>query len=82
MTSFDLVTLAIFAGLVVLFLQRSIDKQEYQDHIWQYLIAACGCALANYVGNQGYVAFAIILVLATLIFIMYVLRPFPSFPFR
>lgn len=79
---FDILTLALFAGLVVLFLQRSVDADAAKDHLWQYLVAACGCALANYVGNQGYPLVAVVLIVATMIFITYVLKPFPNFPFK
>jgi len=51
-TVFDLVTMAMFAGLVVLFLQRSTSP-EPRDHMYQYAPPAIGCAVANYFGNQG-----------------------------
>ncbi|WP_375396502.1 XrtV sorting system accessory protein [uncultured Sphingomonas sp.] len=79
---FDILTLAIFAGLIVLFLQRSIEPTEHKDHLWQYLIAACGCAVANYAGNKGYPLIAVGLIVANLAFITYVLKPFPKFPLR
>jgi uncharacterized membrane protein len=47
------VTVAIFAGLVVLFLQRSSGADEPEDSIWQYLAASVGCALSNYLGNKA-----------------------------
>ncbi len=81
MTVFDILTLTIFAGLIVLFLQRSVDTAEPPargDHLWQYLAAACGCAVANYAGNQGYPLVAAVLIVATLAFIWYVLRPFST----
>lgn len=84
-TVFDILTLAIFAGLIVLFLQRSVgpaQSEDRGDRLWQYLVAACGCAAANFAGNEGYVPLAVILVVATLAFIYYVLRPFPNLPFR
>lgn len=52
-TVYDWVTVAIFAGLIVLFLQRSSGEGEPQDSIWQYLAASVGCAVANYFGNQA-----------------------------
>lgn len=52
-TVYDWVTVAIFAGLIVLFLHRSSTDGEPQDTIWQYLIASVGCAVANYLGNQA-----------------------------
>lgn len=76
-TVFDALTMMIFAGLIVLFLQRSVSTNEYKDAIWQYLVAAVGCAVANYLGNEGYTIPAVVLIVATLAFIFYVLRPFP-----
>jgi uncharacterized protein (DUF486 family) len=81
-TIYDFITLAIFAGLIVLFLQRSVDSGEYKDRLWQYLVAACGCAAANFAGNHGYTMIAVLLVGATLAFIVYVLRVFPNWPAR
>ncbi len=85
-TIYDWVTVAIFAGLVVLFLQRSSAEGEPQDTIWQYLIASVGCAVANYLGNQAlkheggpdYLnhVLAIVVLAGTLAYIWIVLKPF------
>lgn len=74
-TPFDWVSLLTFAGLVVLFLQRSSEESP-RDHLWQYLVPAVGCAAANYVGNQGYAIIAVLLLAAVLAFVYYVLKPF------
>lgn len=74
-TVYDWVTVAIFAGLVVLFLERSRSGDE-SDPLHNYLIAAVGCALGNYLGNEEMHAFAIIVIAATVGFIFYVLKPF------
>lgn len=76
-------TIGIFAGLIVLFLQRSVgDTPHDNDPMWRYLLAAVGCALANYLGNEvSGVAGALVLA-ATAAFILYELRPFPRFPPR
>ena len=79
-TIFDVLTMMIFAGLIVLFLQRSVGETEYKDALWQYLVAALGCAVANYLGNNGYALLAVLLIVATLAFIFYVLRPFARSP--
>jgi len=80
-TVYDWVTIAIFAGLVVLFLQRSSAPSPV-DSIWQYLGAALGCALANWFGNEAiagagiaYHIAAVATVLATLAYIYIVLKP-------
>jgi hypothetical protein len=79
-TVYDLATMVIFAGLAVLFLQRS-TAEEPRDHMYQYAPPAIGCALANWVGNpppkglgQDWVAIAIIV--AVIAYVLYVLRPF------
>jgi Ca2+/Na+ antiporter len=74
---YDWVTLAIFAGLVVLFLQRSTnDRREKDASLLFYLGAGIGCAIANYFGNHGQDLIAILLLAATVAFIFYFLRPF------
>ena len=78
--------MVIFAGLVVLFLQRS-TQPEPRDHMYQYLPACIGCALANFVGNHSwdeaarnweYAAWAIIAAVIGYVFL--VLKPFSPNP--
>lgn len=76
-TVYDWTTMIVFAGLVVLFLQRS--QGEARDQLWQYLVAAVGCAATNYLGNEGYDLVAIALGGATLAFIFVVLHPLDGF---
>ena len=79
-TIYDWVTVALFAGLIVLFLQRSSAEGEPQDSIWQYLVASVGCAVANYLGNHDDVPqhhlLAILVLVATVGYVLYVLKPF------
>jgi hypothetical protein len=81
-TVYDWVTVAIFAGLVVLFVQRSTSEEEMHEHdsLLLYLGAGLGCAVANYVGNKGIHLVAVPLILATIGFILYYLRPFKFWP--
>ena len=74
-TPFDLVTLIIFAGLVVLFLQRSMEETP-QDRILHYLPPALGCAVANYAGNHGQGVIAAVIILAVVGYSFIVLKPF------
>ena len=90
-TPYDWVTVAIFAGLIVLFLQRSSAEGEPQDSIWQYLAASVGCAVANYFGNQAiknsvdgatdYLnhGLAIVVLVGTVAYIWFALKPFKRF---
>ena len=77
-TVYDWITVAIFGGLVVLFLHRSVQPEEPQDTILHYLPPAVGCAVANWFGNppqnQGLVSFLIVLAVA--IYVVLVLKPF------
>ncbi len=85
-TVYDWVTVAIFAGLIVLFLQRSSSAGEPQDSIWQYLAASVGCAVSNYLGNQAlkheggtdYLShgLAIVVLVGTVAYIWIALKPF------
>jgi hypothetical protein len=81
-TPYDWITVAIFAGIVVLFLHRSISEQvpDQHDSIFLYLGAGLGCAVANYIGNKGMHLIAIPLIVATLAFIYHFLKPFRSWP--
>ena len=82
-TVYDWVTVAIFAGLVVLFVQRSTSEEETpaeHDSLLMYLGAGVGCAVANWVGNKGIHLLAIPLIAATILSILYYLRPFKIWP--
>ena len=73
-TVYDWVTLALFAGIIVLFLQRS-SMDNPPDRMIDYLPPAIGCALANYAGNEGYALIAWLLVAAVIGYVFLVLKP-------
>jgi hypothetical protein len=76
-TIYDWVSLAMFAGLIVLFLQRSTSDREDKDaSLLYYLGAGAGCAVGNYLGNHGQDVLALLLLGATAAFILYYLKPF------
>jgi len=76
-TVYDWLTVMIFAGLIVLFLQRSTgDRAEKDASLLYYLGAGVGCAVANYFGNHGQDVIAIALLVATVAFIIVCLKPF------
>jgi hypothetical protein len=76
-TVFDWVSLAIFAGLIVLFLQRSTSESAERDvSLLHYLGAGVGCAVANYLGNHGNNLLATLLIAAVVIYIILFLKPF------
>ena len=78
-TIYDWITLGVFAGLVVLFLQRSVGEEaEPNDSLLMYLAAGEGCAVVNYFGNEEQHIVAIPLLLLTLAFIVRYLKPFSS----
>ena len=82
-TVYDWVTVAIFAGLVVLFIQRSTSEEEApaeHDSLMMYLGAGVGCAVANWLGNKEQHVLAVALIAATIWFILYYLRPFKIWP--
>jgi hypothetical protein len=74
-TIFDWVTMVIFGGLVVLFLQRSAGPEDPRDKMWHYLPPALGCAVANYLGNNDQRAIAIAITVAVVGYILFVLQP-------
>lgn len=72
-TVYDWVAVLLFAGLVVLMLQRS-SMETPPDSLWAYLPPAIGCAAANYFGNEGNDAIAIILLVSVVVYIFLVLK--------
>jgi hypothetical protein len=79
---YDWVTVGFFAGLVVLFLQRSMGDEDgrQKDNILLYLVAGAGCAAADFLGNKGMHVPAVLLLGCTVVFVLYVLKPFRSWP--
>lgn len=75
-TIFDWVTMAVFSGLVVLFLNRSMAPEEKQDNIYHYAPPALGCAVANYLGNHDQRVVAIAIIIAVIGYILFFLHPF------
>lgn len=76
-TVFDWVSLAIFAGLIVLFLQRSTSERLEKDApLYYYLGAGAGCAVGDYLGNHGQELLAGLVLAATVAFIIFYLKPF------
>lgn len=73
-TLYDWLALLAFAGLIVLFLQRS-SMDEPPDTIWHYLPPAIGCAVSNYLGNEGMGVFAILMLAAVGVYVYLVLKP-------
>jgi hypothetical protein len=75
--------MAVFAALVVLYLQRSASPDPPQDRIYHYAPPALGCAASNYVGNLGVTSgrmdlqlFAGVILGASVVYIFHILRPF------
>ena len=76
-TIYDWVSLAIFAGLIVLFLHRATSEHAENDaSLFYYLGAAVGCAVGDYLGNHGQDILAVLLLAVTVGFIIFYLKPF------
>jgi hypothetical protein len=75
-TIYDLVTLGLFAGLAILFLQRSTGAPSQNDRIYHYAPPAIGCAVANWFGNQSMDLAAIATIIASVAYVFLVLKPF------
>ena len=73
-TAYDWITVAIFAALIVLFLQRSTAEVP-RDRVIEYLPPALFCALGNYLGNNGYHLLAILMILTIPVYVWMVLKP-------
>nr|WP_279338851.1 XrtV sorting system accessory protein [Sphingomonas sp. BGYR3] len=61
----------------MLFLQRSTGQARAGDHPIRYLPPALGCALANWLGNEGHAVAAIAVGMLIIAYILAVLRPWP-----
>ena len=78
-TLFDWLAIILFCAIAVTFLQRSVSPSARPDPIYHYIPPAIGCALANGMGNAGFVGFAALLLAATFVYYVVVLKPLHDF---
>ncbi len=79
-TIFDFVTLGLFAGLAVLYLQRSASAEPDPVAIWKYGLAAIGCGVADYLGDHDQRIASMFVFAAVVIFSLAMLHPFSRGP--
>ena len=79
-TIYDLISVALFAGLAILYLQRSAAEEPDQIPLWRYAAAAIGCAAADYLGNNGVPAGSIAVFVIVIGFSVVMLKPFEKHP--
>ena len=79
-TIYDLVSIALFAGLAILYLQRAASDQPDSTALWKYAVAAVSCAVADYLGNHGQALASILVFVALIVFAVIMLRPFSQGP--
>jgi hypothetical protein len=72
-TIYDWVTVGLFAALIVLFLQRSSEENP-PDKLWHYAPPSVGCAVANYLGNEGLHQLAIPALIGIVAYMVMVLK--------
>ena len=74
--------MALFAGLAILYLQRSASEEPDEVALWKYAVAAVGCAVADYLGNNNQPLASAITFVALIAFAIWALKPFdrPSSP--
>jgi hypothetical protein len=75
-TVYDLVSMIAFAGLAILYLQRSASSSPDPVALWKYAAAAFGCALADYFGDHGMALASIATFIALGVFSAAMLKPF------
>jgi hypothetical protein len=71
----------IFAGLITLFLSRSAMPDLEDDSLVHYLVPSAGCAVANWLGNEGHEVWGALLIAAVLLYVgNFLFRRRPSPP--
>ena len=63
-TAFDWITVILFCAIALTLLHRSMHP-PFRDRIVAYIPPAIGCALANWLGNEGYLLPAILVIIAS-----------------
>ena len=72
---FDWAAVAIFAAIAVVFLQRSVGPARAGDGMVRYLPPVLMCAGANWLGNNGQGGWGVALLVAAILYFIFVLRP-------
>jgi len=73
---YDWISLAIFAGIIVLFLHRATAEPANEDvSLFYYLVPAVGCAVGDYLGNHGEALWGVLMLAAAIAFIIFYLKP-------
>lgn len=75
-TLYDWWAVAIFGVLSITWLSRSVNRTSFADPVLPYGICAMGCALGNWLGNEGYGLLAAAILSATIVLYLSVIRPF------
>ena len=74
-TVYDWLTVALFCAIAITYLQRSLVPLERRDPIIGYLPPAIGCAVANWLGNEGHGVWAVALLAVCTVYYWHVLKP-------
>jgi len=77
---YDLVSIIMFAGIAILFLQRSASRERDSVAVWKYAVAFIGCAVGDVMGNNVLPIPAILVLVAALVFGVVMLKPFARSP--
>lgn len=75
-TLYDWWAVAIFGVLSITWLSRSVNRTSFADPALPYGICALGCALGNWLGNEGHDVLAAAVLSATLATYLIIIRPF------
>ncbi len=76
-TLYDLFSCILFAGIAVVFLQRSAAPTRDATPLWRYAMAALGCAVGDVFGNNGYGVLGVVLLVAAAAFSLLALNLLP-----
>ena len=79
-TVFDFISVGLFAGLAILFLQRSASEEPDPIPMWRYGVAAVLCAVGNYLGNHEFPIHGGVMLVGAAVYSLFVLRIFGKFP--
>ena len=73
---YDVVSLIMFAGVALLFLQRSAAAEADPVPLWRYAVTAAGCATGDIMGNNHLPIEAVAMLAVTVAFGFAMLKPF------
>lgn len=74
-TIYDWLSVLLFGAIALTYLQRSLKAPSFPDKAINYLPPTVGCALSNWLGNEGHSIAAIVTLIVSAAWFVHFIHP-------